>query len=569
MEKFIIDDAWDMRPWKDDHHQAELGIDGMPQMKRCKNGRVEIDGVTFPFSIYETKTQGYLFRGHMSVTDPSDNKVMLVSGKKRQETVDNLSARSREMYNDGKRIRELMIGKDFFVQTDDPETIRRKVMGTAVDLYAENSRQICARQQKLLAKDLTAIVACNARGAEFIRNKFSNTTEEAANSKLTSLKKVCVLISEKPMEDVKETDIRRLKNRLAKDVQEQTARGKLKILDDFWEYCLGKHIINGQNPVSAYLQSNPGSKRKDPEALADKESRARSLTSAVEQTLNKNIEANISDGRTMSIVLLNGGGIMPTLQKGMRWNAVSFGESETEATVAVRRDDILGGTHDFTRPLFPDEACMLRLRFDYLMSRCKGDEKYVRDLPIVSKKDDPTAELTEPKEITGFIRDALLRAGVKNSQLASSRNQNPRVGMGTQLLRNNYEAKILECGVDSDSGLKDFLLIRRINSVTGDRYRSYTSDEGQRYISNLLNRLGCSCREQTKRPRKNRFKEDGKEIIRIGAAGDGYCNALEVEFKLKKGDVLSIESGLGADGTICVSGIGAEEKNAELSVELY
>ena len=547
---YRIDDAWSYRPWKDNQRKPVLDKDGSQLMKRCKNGRIKIGGAVFLFSVYETMTQGYLLRGHISLKDPEGHRVMQVSGSERQRIIENLSGQAKEKYDQHKRIRELMIGKDFFVRSDDPAEIRKRVTDAAVDLYMENSKQICRQLQKVLTKDLTAIMACNARGEEYIASVSRNTTEANAKRKLTNLQKACILVSDKKMEDVTEADIGKLKRKLMEEVKEETARERLRLLGDFWEYCLGKRIINGQNPAKAYLADNPGNKRKDPEKLANKEAQARRLTYEVEKKLNANIESNISDGRMMSIVLLNGGGIMPTLQKGLQWKDVIFGDEITRATVVIRRDDILGGTHDYTRPLFHAEARFLRLRYDYLMELYKGNDKKIRSLPIVAKKEDPGAELEETKEITSFVRDVLFRSGVKYSQLASSRNKDRRVGMGTQLLQRNYEAKILECGVESDSGLKDFLLLRRIESVTGDRYRSFTSEEGQRYISNLLGRLGQFDPAPPKHTRKKRFKEGGKEIVRLDAAGPGYCNEIVVEYTLKKGDVISLESGLGMVGEV-------------------
>ena len=274
----------------------------------------------------------------------------------------------------------------------------------------------------------------------------------------------------------------------------------------------------------------------------------------------------------MSIPLLNGGGILPGIGKELIWAHVLFDAADPDdARVHVRRDEILGGTHDFTRPLFRAEGHILRLRYEYLLKTYNGDKERISSFPVISAKDDPTKAITETKDLTACIRDALLRAGVKNSALASSRNRNRRVGMGTQLLQRNYKAKLIECGGESDSALMDYLQLRQINSVTGDRYRSFSSEDGQRSLRIFLDRLGrFDPPPEQKRSRKTRYKEKGEGIVKMDRAGPLHCNLLSEKRKMKKGDSLCYDSCHGIDGEVCVivDGETTDSENWEV-VDLY
>ena len=602
-EVYKIDEDWRLRPWRDRQREELENKDGEPRLKRYKNGQVTVEGIVFSFSVYETKTPGYLLRGHMSMRSPRDNKVMQIGGSDRKRIIAALEQAEKNVYDNeimpnkdvdstaadavntdradsettlqkirkNKRVRELMIQDDFFVSADDPKAIREKVMEVARTLYRKHYKLICSQNLRPVSKDLTPLLAFNVKGQEFIHSITRSITERDAKKKLNELEKLCRDLPSKVMDRISAEDIGSLRKRLLENAKDATVHKKLRMLRDFWEYCLAEHIIEGRNPVEEFLKDNTIKTRKTPEALANKEAQSQSLTDEVERALDALIEENIGDGRLMSIALVNGGGIPPSMHRTITWANVTFDPKDPDdARVNVRKDEIRGGTHDYTRPLFRAEGHLLRLRYEYLLTIFDGNEELIRKLPIVSAKDDPTKGIKDTKVITACIRDTLLRAGVKNSALASSRNKDRRVGMGTQLLLHNYEAKILECGVESDSALKDFLMLRQIYSVTGDRYRDFTCELGQKNIRHFLDRLGRFDPPAEKRSRKTRFRENGLDIVRMDRAGPLHCNSMEATIRLKKGDEVVLGAKYGIAGELyIVSESGTDDLSKKSVTKLY
>ena len=86
-EAYRIDEKWRLRPWKDGQNEIVVDKDGNLCMKRYKNGQVTLEGIVFSFSVYETKTSGYLLRGHMSMRSPRDSKVMQIEGPERKRII--------------------------------------------------------------------------------------------------------------------------------------------------------------------------------------------------------------------------------------------------------------------------------------------------------------------------------------------------------------------------------------------------------------------------------------------------------------------------------------------------
>ena len=86
-EKYITDEKWRFRPWKDGQNETVVDKDGKPCMKRHKSGQVTLEGIVFTFSVYDTKTLGYLLRGHISMRSPRDGKVMQIEGAERKRII--------------------------------------------------------------------------------------------------------------------------------------------------------------------------------------------------------------------------------------------------------------------------------------------------------------------------------------------------------------------------------------------------------------------------------------------------------------------------------------------------
>lgn len=134
-------------------------------------GSVVIKGVTFKFSVYPTKTQGYRQRVHMSIISPKDGMVLQVSGDKRKKIMERLPDKKRKEADAGKRIRELMASADFFIATDDPKEMKTKIVNKAMEMFGSYGEEIQAALGNPQDMHISADRAFQALGERFIAKK--------------------------------------------------------------------------------------------------------------------------------------------------------------------------------------------------------------------------------------------------------------------------------------------------------------------------------------------------------------------------------------------------------------
>lgn len=534
----------------------QVGVDenGIERMK----GRVIIKGVTFRFSLYPTETQGYRQRAHMSILSPQDGKVLQLSGEKRQTIIARLSEAKRRDVEQHKRIRELMAVDDFFLVTGDPKEREDKIVKKALEMSITYAGEIQSAQGKPQDTNISADRAFQAEGKRFIAKNSSAGTNSKAKDNLATLEKLCDQLSEKAMCDVTVDDIHRFANKLSG--QKETRKRKLSLLSRFWEHCIGEGVIDGRNPVKQYMQENTGLKKRRSSRVSKAEEHPGRLEKDQEEKLLQYARGQLDNGLSLSIPLLNGGGITPTIQAGLKWSDVVIDQDDhSDVRVHINMANNSWATQDYTRALFRAEGAIVYEGYERLCKMLGGTDA-VNELPVISAKGD-TMKCVPPGEITAYIRDALLRAGVKNSTLAPSKNRDPRVGMGTQLLQKNYKAKLLECGLETDNGLVDFLCLKKIASVTANHYRSFTSQEAQQYIRSVLDRYRGNDQNVDRKPiTKAAKRKEGRRRIWMEKSDSPRCNRLEVSIVLGKGQECRLDSGKGITGELFILSAETQEE---------
>lgn len=334
------------------------------------------------------------------------------------------------------------------------------------------------------------------------------------------------------------------------DGNETTRKRKLSLLKRFWDYCLDEGAIDGRNPVAQYNQENPGLKKRRSKRAAGTEERPGRLDKEQEEKLLQYVRGQLDDGFALSVPLMTGGCIPPVIQAKLKWSDVIIDQNDhSDVRVRITKANSTWATQDYSRALFREEGAIVYERYEKL---CKifGRSDALDELPVITAKTDVTKGIPA-KEITAYIRDALLRTVVKHSTLAPSKNQNRREGMGTQFLKKHYVAKLLECGLETDTGLMDFLCVREISSVTANHYRSFTSAEAQQYIRAVLDRYrGCDRNVDRKPITKAAKRREGKRRIWMEQSDSPRCNKMEVSIVLGKGQELSLDSLKGIRGEL-------------------
>ena len=530
-------------------------------------GRVVIKNITFVFSLHPTKVQGYLFRGHMSIISPQDGKVLQVVGEKRKQLMKKLPEYKQKLAEKGRRVRELMAADDFYIATDSQEEIRVIVERKANEMYGYYGEEIRAASGRPMDKHISAEQAFQAEGENFIASISGRTENKRANENLVLLEKMCYQLSEKAMCDITVDDIHRFARNLTGN--NETRKRKLSLLRRFWDHCFSKRLIDGRNPVEQYIKENPGIRNRQSRKRTNSEKLPGRLEKKQEQKLLQFVREHIEEGLSLSVLLLNGGGIPPSAQTSLTWGDVTINNDDpSDVRVHVKRLNSTWATQDYTRPLFRAEGELIYEKYRLLSNE---GQISIDDIPVVSSNDN-TSKRVSTAEITAYIRNALLHAGVKNSILAPSKNQDKSVGMGTQFLQKNYLAKLLECGLETDKGLLDFLCLKKIASVTADHYRSFTSPEGQLYIRCVLDRYVAEDGQKETKPTQIPTKrKNGSRRIRMESSGTPRCNMMEVDISLKKGQLYTLDSSKGIEGELFVLPVNKDESEVtpQRIIEVY
>ena len=184
------------------------------------------------------------------------------------------------------------------------------------------------------------------------------------------------------------------------------------------------------------------------------------------------IAAKTEDGRYVAATLVKDAGFSAKEACALQWGDVIFNDnSYGYVCIRLRRDDIAGATHDFTRPVLPFEGEVLHRRYDYLCTQYSSAE--LAEMPVASLGTNPKKALTN-KTLASFCKAILL-----NSGFAGFANQvqqdSEKHGAGVNILLKNYTYKLSHyCGLYADKSDVRFLLGKSVaKDVTADNYRSF------------------------------------------------------------------------------------------------
>jgi len=522
------------------------------------NGQVEIETVVFPFTINMAKSGKYMFRGRMTIRSPKDDSTLKRISTKicnsNDTTPTQVNTKSPNKKEPGKYIEKEF---DFNSLLDDegrPDEalIKRKATVCAEKLFLENRNLI----HSLLGTRPTENISPAEAYYNFSKGFFNGgkSKSEDYKKKLNGeLQSVCLAFGARAMRTITVDDVRRVCRDMGAVVPH-----KIQILNRFWEYCLEtKHVYSGNNPVQEYLNRENHRKRKPPKKLAEKAIAQKQLSKQQESMLHTHIEAGITDGRYMAIVLANGAGLSAELFCSLKWSDLVFSNQDF-VIVKIELEMIAGATHNFSRPMFIEEARLLKMRYDSLLREYSKDA--LADYPVVSQANDPTKKVLS-KDITTFIRKELRFVNASNIQLNKDLYGNAELGgAGTQLLLCNYGKRLIECGLETERGMLEFLRCHVIRDVTSSNYRSFTNSEGLRQILVFFRRYYIIIEYNTEGSQVFREETDGKTLIQTNVPGWGNVSNLRIKILLKADEEVDLSALFGIAGTIETRSVTADCK---------
>jgi len=446
-------------------------------------GTYYLNGVPFSFSLNEQE-KGCRMRGRISIKSPTDGRVLKKNGSDRRKVTEKWNMDHPYEKMTGKARERLNIFLEFSINTLDDDAIKKRIAQKAAGLFSKYSSTISAAQKEIgIVAQHTAVQAASIYEKDFLKSCYPKVTDATRRQKELTIDRVTAELSAVPMGQITSAMLKHYARNHEKSWEED-----LRTAEKFWEYCRNQGVYRGENPITSFLQDAAERKRK--KSNVDDINRAAEficLPEEVEKKLNNRISENIGDSGFVGIALVKEGGLPAQDACNLLWKDVQFHENPGFVSLHLEIKDIAGATHDYTRPIFPFGAEVLRAHRDSLLQRYSEEE--LDNLPVITHAY-PGKKPISSKELTQLCRTELLRAGMGEDDLLPIKGK--PIGVGIRLLLSNYKYRLeYYCGLASDPAAVSYLMGHSLqHDVTADHYRSFTCPEGQRYLYNAMKRDG-------------------------------------------------------------------------------
>lgn len=494
------------------------------ELTHC-DGSFMLYDIRFRFSAYRGGASGYALRGSVRILDPNTGYPL----KQKRKGGRDCSCSFHIRY------------EDLPVKSD---TIKAVVMEKAKLLYSRHIEDIRdASRSQSSSTDITLLYLFHVhKKAWMAKCRLIKTGSERSAANAEALLNDYFLyfegqsvaaITGKDIEDVR------------KHFGEQAARAE-RLGSDFWQYCSAKHRIDRSvpNPFEAAAPAARKAHRKNPNA-----GRVTSLSGEQEAHLMEIIrERFLSNPLYVGICLIMDGGLTTTGIFELTWDRILFDETDPNlCCIRITGKMSSYATHDFTRPVFPFAAEILRAWRDHLLDHPDMNEEQLamRRIMLGNKK----RMKHTPSDLTRLCSKILPDAMVSYQDIDLVRKHGGRIGAGVTILQNTYQNKLAEiCRMKQHD--PDAYEYMQSNSLTGkttaDHYRSFSSWEGIRLLYTYLLRDTRFLPDSERECRVTDIPDpDGSTIKKV----TGLPASCQVEVVLRNGESITVSSEARIRGT--------------------
>ena len=463
-----------------------INIEASDDAALTATGRYFYAGTEFKFSLRQQTNGKYFLRGRISVISPEDGKTIQLSGEKKRKKLDTLRrvGKLTETASDiaQNRMEKLNITVELNLQSAEIECIQNAVARKAEELYSEHAPLIMKRQKGVSTPEkITPVIAAALYAEDYLQINKKGCSENTLKAYKKSILNFYVALHDTPMSQFSPTQMKKI----LRDAS--VGRTKLKLLSDFWQYCVDKPICHGKNPFPATEK-----RKQSPETLLKKATRPDELDSKIQAALYVYAVTHAEKDSTICALALKlWAGFSDKDICAMTWADVLFDFNDPDKVrINYHQDNKARATHNYTRPIMPQAARVLNLRYERL---CKEiDPENLLSYPIVSMKKSPRKAM--PSAMIAQNCGIILRSvGVKEATFAILKGANGEKipAVSSRLLLNTYKKNIvLYSGLGDDQGRSSFLMGNSLKHlVTDDHYTSYTDTEAVECFYQILSRL--------------------------------------------------------------------------------
>lgn len=500
-------------------------IRGEYQIKGCR--------AIFSYSLtMQKETADYQLRGTVSLKNPDTGHVMQKHGQLKREINKRRLERGQIPYS-GDHPDEGAARGSVRVKSLEPNAIKQAIHNVSMRLYDTFVLDLEDGSKKHQpVENMTFSYAVKLYADDYTYTRSKNAKSQRGH--YLQLKKVGEMLGPLKISQISQNTIKDLCNQLG-----STWRKYIVEARSFLNFIIAvKKESECDNKFFDYLNGHPTLVRKAAKNLQKKAVVTDILSMEEERQLNYSILENIEQSAYIGITLIKEGHLSATQACVLTWEQILFPpEAPDTVFVALRRDDTAGATHDYTFPLFPFGAQIIKKRYAFLMERLP--ESKVKKAPVVSDENDYLKAMA-PQTLTTLCRNILQSTGNGYAKMAGLKGLEQSSGI--QLLHNTYGYRLrVVCKLNSDPAIINFQEHRVLtNSVQADCYRSFT-DASARYF--LLTALQRDRRFKENRLRKRTIshkKENGQKQITLKPPMETKKSIVSVDATLNPGDKIWI-----------------------------
>jgi integrase len=353
--------------------------------------------------------------------------------------------------------------------------IKNCIESAAEKLYLENKTLMGVQIEALAnAETITPYIAAQLYAYDYVTSHHPQALNERAEAIAQKLQRDCKRLSAIAMCEFTPAKMKaNFKNaKMGILAQEE--------LYKFFDFCSNYGIYDGSNPVE-----KPVKKRKTGRAKQIKATRPDELTPELQDRFYDKINTNITASKTAVAILASG--LDPKEIVELKWKDLTFKTEDDYVIVHLERLSRLSATHNYSRPLVPRSASVVREYYKREASATRGNmsEKYV--FPQAKNKRKHMVPATIIEEATRILHTI----GVGYGIMGELHRENRKMASAKRILYCTYERNIRDvCSLESDPGTVNFLLKRPFgNDVTADSYTSFTSETGSNRLYDILKAL--------------------------------------------------------------------------------
>ena len=530
---------------------------GDPRSSFCiehENNKLHVYGTVchhnaeFRFSLRQQSTGGAVMRGSVSVVSPIDGQIMQMAGKEKTAKLEEIKAKRPKYYDTmaGRRFPELNLATSVHTNSLDIDEVKTAVLGAVLRLYTANAGQIHRAFDRISRPDtITPITAAHKNVDRFMEINHRKLSAKVYARYRNDILEMCADLPCRPMSDFTQAQIE------AFFKAKKHSQRKKDLLAAFWLYCLQAGICIGASPFPVKQK-----RKLSPNVAARNAVRPDILSLDEQDKLYNCLDAECTGGDCgIALQIWKGFSAKTACEK--TWGDLLWKEGHNDyARIKHSRPNLVGATHDFTAPIFPAGALLLRKRYLSLVE--KYDEETLKKMPIVSQRSNPKKAMT-PDALVAHTTMRLHSIGLSYASLqALGKNTPEKIAVSKLLLHNTFFNNVYyRCALESEEGTAKFLCGESLSSnTTDDNYTCFSDEEAGERLHNIMSVLT---------PEQAVDVDDSPKVLPDGRVQHTYAPETTRQrvghvghYRLQPGEEIVIKCPHGVKGSVTTRGYNAD-----------